>query len=100
MSRCPRGTDQRGAPVESLGRETFKWLEQKHSRGRSSPIPREAFMGENQNEERKSINHKPTTVIDSIRLQMQIKHAKCGKQMKKPRPAPSLVFDVFSPARS
>ena len=26
--------------------------------------------------------------------------ANCRKQMKKPRPAPSLVFDVFSPARS
>ena len=28
------------------------------------------------------------------------KHANCRKQMKKPRPAPILVFDVFSPARS
>src|SRR3954464_3000211 len=100
MSRCPRGTDQRGAPVESLGRETFKWLEQKRSRGHSSPIPREAFMGENQDEERKSTNHKSTTAIVSIRLRMQIKHIKCEKQMKKPSPAPSLVFDVFSPARS
>ena len=26
--------------------------------------------------------------------------ANCRKQMKKPRPAPILVFDVFSPARS
>ena len=26
--------------------------------------------------------------------------ANCRKQMKKLRPAPSLVFDVFSPARS
>ena len=28
------------------------------------------------------------------------KQAKCMKQMGKPRPAPILVFDVFSPARS
>ena len=26
--------------------------------------------------------------------------ANCGKQMKKPRPAPNLVFDVFSLVRS
>src|SRR3954465_4572741 len=46
MSCGPRGTDQRGAPVESPGRETFKRLKQKRSRGRSSPIPREAFHNE------------------------------------------------------
>src|SRR4051812_20916977 len=43
MARYPGGTDQRGAPVESPGHETLKRLEQKRSRGRSSPVPREAF---------------------------------------------------------
>ena len=37
---------------------------------------------------------------NSNKISNKDEQANCRKQMKKPRPAPNLVFDVFSPARS
>ena len=90
----------RGAPAEDSDRKAPNDRGRKHSRG--CPRSSLARLHERKQGERarKTKSHKPGTSATPIKTPNGNKQANCGKQMGKPRPAPILVFDVFSPARS
>ena len=83
VSRCPWGTDWRGAPVMDPGRETFERLGQEHSRGRSAapslvrPCIREIKAGERKVEEPQAKDGNNFNKTSNEKEQ-----ANCGKQMK------------------
>ena len=94
----------RGAPAVDLDREASRDWARKQSRGRPrSHLARLAKekMSQADNKDRESRTGDGNNAkINSNKISNKDEQANCRKQMKKPRPAPNLVFDVFSPAWS
>ena len=88
----------------NLNREASRDWVRKHSRGRPcSPLVGLAKEKTSQagNKDRESrVGDGNNAKSNPNKISNKDEQAKCRKQMKKPRLAPNLVFDVFSPARS
>ena len=87
-----------------LGRKASQDWVRKHSRGHPhSPLARLAKektsqVGDKDRESR--VGDGNNAKSNSNKISNKDEQANCRKQMKKPRSAPNLVFDVFSSARS
>ena len=87
----------------NLNREASRGWVRRHSRGRSrSPLARlvKEKTSQASNKDRESrAGDGNNAKSNSNKISNKDEQANYRKQMKKLRPAPNLVFDVFSPAR-
>ena len=90
----------RDAPAEDSGRKAPNDQGRKHSRGRPRTSLARLAREKMRRASEKDKESQARNVSNSNKTSNRNKQANCRKQMKKPRPAPILVFDVFSPARS
>ena len=91
---------RRGAPAEDSDRKAPNDRGRKTLTRAPTNLPRETCARENEASERESKESQVRNVNNFNKTSNGNKQANCRKQMGKPRPAPILVFDVFSPARS
>ena len=90
----------RGAPAEDSDRKAPNDQGRKHSRGRPRTSLVRLVREKTRQASEKDKESQARNVSNSNKTSNGNKQANCRKQMGKPRPAPILVFDVFSPARS
>ena len=82
------------------GREVFD-RKDRNTREGARAVPWRDLMQEKSGSEGEKPKSQKSKDSDSFnKTSNENELANCRKQMKKPHPAPSLVFDVFSPARS
>ena len=82
------------------GCETLNNKDRNTREGAQDAPSRDLAQEKSRQEGKKSKSHKSKDGDSFNKTSNENELANCRKQMKKPRPAPSLVFDVFSPARS
>ena len=90
----------RGAPAEDSERKAPNDRGRKHSRGRPRTSLARLVREKTRQASEKDKESQARNVSNSNKTSNGNKQANYRKQMGKPRPAPILVFDVFSPARS
>ena len=82
------------------GCETLNDKDRNTREGAWAAPSRDLAQEKSRQEGEKSKSHKSKDSDSFNKTSNENELANCRKQMKKPRPAPSLVFDVFSPVRS